>query len=268
MPQKLRCEVSDVVDHGERVYSVLLKPERPAPRFLPGQFLHLALDPYRPGDFWPDSRVFSIASSPTERDTLRITYAVKGAFTTRMEAELAEGREVWVKLPYGEFTIAGDADVCLIAGGTGITAFTAFLSGLPAESRQQIDLFYGARQPGLLVYRPMVQEGPAAARAFAPHFLAEQNVDGADCLHGRLDMGTIGGLIREPGATTYYLSGPPAMLTTLQQRTRGPVCGSRARPSGRVGDEHAQEPTRRAREDRVLDRHDLDGHQRHAGNDP
>jgi ferredoxin-NADP reductase len=167
MPQKLRCEVSNVVDHGERVYSVLLKPERPAPRFSPGQFLHLALDPYRSGDFWPDSRVFSIASSPTERDGLRITYAVKGAFTTRMETELAEGREVWVKLPYGEFTIAGDADVCLIAGGTGITAFTAFLAGLQAENRQQIDLFYGARQPGLLVYRPLVQEAATSCRIFA-----------------------------------------------------------------------------------------------------
>src|SRR5512137_1921961 len=108
MPQKLRCEVSEVIDHGERVYSVLLAPEKPAPRFLPGQFLHLALDPFRPGDFWPDSRVFSIANSPAERDRLRITYAVKGAFTARMEAELAAGREAWVKLPYGEFTIAGD----------------------------------------------------------------------------------------------------------------------------------------------------------------
>ena len=217
MPQKLRCEVSDVVDHGERVYSILLTPERAAPRFLAGQFLHLALDPYRPGDFWPDSRVFSIASSPTERDRLRITYAVKGPFTTRMEAELAKGREVWVKLPYGEFTIAGDAGVCLIAGGTGITAFTAFLSGLSAEHRQWIDLFYGARQPGLLVYRPMVQEAAGRCPRLRPHYLAEQNVNGTDCLRGRLDMGTIGGLIREAGTATYYLSGPPAMLTTLQR---------------------------------------------------
>ena len=217
MPLKLRCQVSDVIDHGERVYSVLLKPEKPAPRFLPGQFLHLALDPYRPGDFWPDSRVFSIASPPTERDDLRITYAVKGVFTTRMEAELAAGRQVWVKLPYGEFTIAGDADTCLIAGGTGITAFTAFLSALPAESRQQIDLFYGARQPGLLVYRPMVQEAETRCPGLHAHFVAEHDLDGADCLRGRLDMGTIGELIRDAKTATYYLSGPPTMLTALRR---------------------------------------------------
>jgi ferredoxin-NADP reductase len=217
MPLKLQCDVSDVIDHGERVYSVLLKPERPAPRFAPGQFLHLALDPYRPGDFWPDSRVFSIASSSTERDTLRITYAVKGAFTTRMEAELTAGREVWVKLPYGEFTVARDDDVCLLAGGTGITAFTGFISGLSTEHRQQIDLFYGAKQPGLLIYRPLVQEAASRCPGLRSHFLAERNLNGADCLPGRLDMGTIGDLIRDPETVTYYLSGPPAMLTTLQR---------------------------------------------------
>ena len=105
MPQKILSRVKEVVNHGERVYSIFLIPDSPAPRFLPGQFLHLALDPYIPGDFWPESRVFSIASAPSERHLLRLTYAVKGQFTSRMEAELCPGREVWLKLPYGEFTI-------------------------------------------------------------------------------------------------------------------------------------------------------------------
>ena len=118
MPLKFRCQVTEILAHGERVYSLFLKPEQAAPRFLPGQFLHLALDAYTPGDFWPDSRTFSIASAPTERRLLRITYAVKGKFTTRMEAELHAGSLVWVKMPYGEFTVPSDQDVCLLAGGT------------------------------------------------------------------------------------------------------------------------------------------------------
>ena len=217
MPQRLRCDVSAVVDHGERVYSVLLKPEKPAPRFAPGQFLHLALDPYRPGDFWPDSRVFSIASSPTEREALRITYSVKGVFSTRMETELVPGRQVWVKLPYGEFCVEGDTDVCLLAGGTGITAFTAFLAGLSAKHAARIDLFYGARQPGLLIYRSVVEEAVARIPCLHAHYLAEQNANGSGCLTGRLEWGTIGGLIRAPRAMTYYLSGPPPMLTALRR---------------------------------------------------
>ena len=94
-----------VTDHGEHVYTVELEPAMAVPPFKPGQFLHLAIDPYDGAGFWPESRVFSIASSPRERDRLTITYAVKGAFTTRMERELAPGAPAWAKLPYGEFTI-------------------------------------------------------------------------------------------------------------------------------------------------------------------
>src|SRR5699024_1464423 len=118
---------------GERVYTLVLRPERRVPRFRAGQFLHLALDRYDPTGFWPESRVFSIASPPDGRDEVRITYAVKGGFTSRMEAEAVEGREVWIKLPYGDFVVDAAADVALFAVGTGVTAFTAFLEGLPPD---------------------------------------------------------------------------------------------------------------------------------------
>ena len=62
--RRMPCTVRDVIDHGERVYTVDLAPSMPVPRFTPGQFLHLALDPYQADGFWPESRVFSIASSP------------------------------------------------------------------------------------------------------------------------------------------------------------------------------------------------------------
>jgi ferredoxin-NADP reductase len=143
--------VRRVTDHGERVHTVELEPGMTMPRFRPGQFLHLALDRYDPGGFWPDSRVFSIASSPAERDRLEITYAVKGAFTSRMERELAAGVAVWAKLPYGEFVVDPGTDAVLFAGGTGITAFTAFLQSLEPERTSRVLLFYGARTPDLFV---------------------------------------------------------------------------------------------------------------------
>ena len=149
--------VIGVTDHGEHVYTVELRPLAPVPRFKPGQFLHLALDRYEPGGFWPESRVFSIASSPTDRDRLSITFAVKGAFTTRMERELTEGVAVWAKLPYGEFVVDPARDAVLFAGGTGVTAFTAFLQSLTPERAPRVLLFYGARKPNLFVYRSLVE---------------------------------------------------------------------------------------------------------------
>ncbi len=143
--QKLACTVERITAHGERVYTVALRPERQVPRFRAGQFLHLALDGYDPSGFWPESRVFSIASASTERESLRITYAVHGHYTARMERDLTEGRSVWIKMPYGDFVIDGGRDVVLFAGGTGITGFTAFLDSLSPADRQSVVLAYGAR---------------------------------------------------------------------------------------------------------------------------
>src|SRR5664280_3730978 len=163
--------VRAVTDHGEHVYTVELEPTMSVPRFRPGQFLHLALDPPQPGGFWPESRVFSIASSPRERDRLAITYAVKGAFTARMERELAPGRTVWVKLPYGEFVVDPGTDAVLFAGGTGVTAFTAFLQSLQPDQAARVLLFYGARKPNLFVYGPVAAACARAVPSLACSFV-------------------------------------------------------------------------------------------------
>jgi len=119
---KFPCLVNKIIDHRDHVYTVDLSPERQLPRFRPGHFLHLALDDYDPSSFWPESRVFSIASSSVQRDHLKITYSARGCYTTRMGNELQEGQWVWVKLPYGDFVIRDANKVVLLAGGTGITA--------------------------------------------------------------------------------------------------------------------------------------------------
>ena len=206
--RKIACAVARVTDHGERVYTVELETATPVPRFTPGQFLHLALDDYEPGGFWPESRVFSIASSPRQRDRLAITYAVKGRFTARMEKELAERRAVWVKLPYGDFVIDQSRDAVLFAGGTGVTAFTAFLRSLEPGRAPRVLLLYGARTRDLFVYGPLAEDRAREVPALASCLVAEASdgvlsVDAAWPLIGPLD---------EP---LFYLSGPPAMLAAL-----------------------------------------------------
>jgi nucleoside-diphosphate-sugar epimerase/ferredoxin-NADP reductase len=206
-----------VIDHSDRVYSVFLSPHSPIPRFRPGQFLHLALDPYDPGDFWPESRVFSIASSPRERSALRITYAVKGQFTSRMEAELHAGREVWVKLPYGEFTINPGRDVCLLAGGTGITAFTAFLEDLRDDYERDVQLFYGARRPQLLIFQGMAERVRLRCPRFRAWYFAEEGSEGGEMIAGRINLDHVWAQLHEPLSASYYLAGPPQMLLTMKQ---------------------------------------------------
>lgn len=212
--RKIPCMVRGVTDHGERVYTVELEPSTALPRFMPGQFLHLALDAYEPGGFWPDSRVFSIASSPSDRDRLTITYAVKGAFTTRMERELAEGVAVWTKLPYGEFVVDPGTDAVLFAGGTGITAFTAFLRSLQPGWASRVLLFYGARTPDLFVYGPLATECAGRAPALTCNLVCEQT-------QGRLTVNAAWPAIGTLVDPVFYLSGPPPMLAALTAQLRG-----------------------------------------------
>ncbi|NLI78225.1 MAG: FAD-dependent oxidoreductase [Candidatus Riflebacteria bacterium] len=259
MPRKIRCTVESVVDHGERVYSVFLQPQSPVPAFKPGQFLHLTVDPFDPAGFWPESRVFSIASSPSDRKRLQVCYSVKGKYTTRMESVLAPGLEVWAKLPYGEFVIAPDRDVVLIAGGTGISAFTAFLGALTPAQARSVFLVYGARTPALHLFRAEILDRLAAVPAFQACFFAERDSAGEPgaspatassdgpagatgatpaaapaaprtaapaagrqpiALSGRIDLEAVWPLLPNPAASVFYLSGPPVMLTALSDQLK------------------------------------------------
>jgi ferredoxin-NADP reductase len=211
--RKIACRVTRVVDHGDRVYTVELAPSSPVPRFRPGQFLHLALDDYEPGGFWPESRVFSIASSPRMRGQLAMTYAVKGSFTARMERELTGGRDVWVKLPYGEFVIDQARDAVLFAGGTGVTAFTAFLQSLEPVGAPRVLLFYGARTPDLFVYGPLVEACAKEVPSFTCTLVTETT-------HGVLSVDAAWPAIEALADPAFYLSGPPGMLAALTAQLR------------------------------------------------
>ena len=153
-PVRIKALVNSVVAHGEGVYSVTLAPEGRIPRFKPGQFLHLTVDAYDPvSGYWPESRAFSIAS-PVGSDTLLIVYSVKGVYTRKMEKSLEPGKEVWLKLPYGDFTIEKniqpDQDIVLVAGGTGISPFVPYLDALVTGASPRVPSIYTMESGSIL----------------------------------------------------------------------------------------------------------------------
>jgi ferredoxin-NADP reductase len=222
--QKILCRVNRIVDHGEHVYTVDLVPERKVPIFKPGQFLHLALDPYDPGDFWPESRVFSIASPLQQRNRISITYSVRGRFTARMERELTEGKTAWIKMPYGDFIIQTKGDVVLLAGGTGITAFTSFLSDTMIKNLHKFYLAYGVRNAQMLIYRNYIDQCVRNIDHFHLWYFIEEKPKGfshnGSEIIGRLTINEIWDKIENPLETTYYLSGPPEMIHTLSRELK------------------------------------------------
>ena len=222
-PRRLRCTVSEVVYHSDEVSSIRLEPEKRPPRFKPGQFLHLALDEFDPTTgYWPESRVFSIASKPGE-DSLLVVYAVKGGYTARMRRELEKGKAVWCKLPYGEFTMQdNDAEeLTLIAGGTGFTPFASFLANaLSAGGRTKIRLLYGVRRPELVIFDDLLVKLQSSLEDFRLGLLIEQGAEDYRALAaepGRLSVEKAIEITEQPEVAAYYLSGPPAMIEAFKK---------------------------------------------------
>ena len=187
-------------------------------RFKPGQFLHLAIDPYDPSFNWPDSRVFSIANSPDCNNKLEILISPKGAYTQRIIREIQIGSKVWIKLPFGifNFDAAANKNVVLIAGGTGISPFLSFLRSqlinpLPFVS---LTLFYGVRNPALIIFNATLAECREKINRFHYQVYCENDTVESDPImhHGILPVKEIVNNTSKMTDLVYYLSGPAAMI--------------------------------------------------------
>jgi ferredoxin-NADP reductase len=131
-----------------------------------------------------------------------------------MEQRLKAGGTVWIKLPYGDFVIDNTTDAVLIAGGTGISAFTAFIEALPATNQHQVMLVYGARTPSLFLFQDMIRAQQSRVANFGVLLFAEEAAV-PPCHPGRISLETVWLRLDATAPKVFYLSGPPAMLSAL-----------------------------------------------------
>ncbi len=240
-PLRVQATVTSRTDHGFGVVSVALAVGRRYTRFRPGQFLHLALDDFDPmGGHWPESRVFSIASRPNQ-ESLTVVFSVKGRFTRRMAEELKVGRQVWLRLPYGDFVVDGSitgAHLVLVAGGTGITPYVPLLETLACgESRlsSRVSLIYGVRCAPLLLFLETIRACEANQTGFRARLFVEDPAGAPADLPvtaGRLSAERILELAPNDADSRFHLSGPPAMIADLTAA----LGGSGVRPGAIVVD--------------------------------
>lgn len=221
-PVKIKCFVFSITRHDDSVFSVTLQTERSIPKFLPGQFMHIALDPYDPTlGYWPESRVFSIASAPSDNH-ISFAYSVVGPFTANMKRQLSVGKEVWVRLPYGHFTLKASPkeEVVMVAGGTGVTPFISFiLHEMQRPSNLSVKLVYGVRKTSLFLFQDILLEAIARLHRFQCFFFSEQ-IDHEDkrfpVSQGRLSLDGIWKMVSDPLNATFYLSGPLVMINSFR----------------------------------------------------
>jgi ferredoxin-NADP reductase len=181
-------------------------------QYRPGQFLHLALDPYDATQPWPESRCFSIQSPPAKSErTLEISFSTKGAFTKRMAQELVPGREVCLKMPYGDLldTDFSSRPCVFIAGGTGVTPFLSLFLDESFGRYTQVCLYLGVRNPSYHVFAKELEQAQRANPAFAVEVVRED-------VQGHIPLDQV--LAKHGKGAVYFISGPPVMIRSFRER--------------------------------------------------
>ncbi|MDR2026245.1 MAG: FAD-dependent oxidoreductase [Prevotellaceae bacterium] len=206
--KKYKAETVSVQNPFAGVYTLEFSSEKRF-KFAPGEFLHLALDEYDPSGAWPESRCFSIQTAP-EEENIKITYAVKGRFTQRMEQELSVGKQVWLKLPFGDlFTQEHSREnVVFIAGGTGITPFLSLFTDKSFAEYLNPALYLGFRNRDLHFYHNETERAQCLNSGLKITVFY-QDTDGV------IDIEQIHA--SNPDAGAFFISGPPVMIKNFKQ---------------------------------------------------
>jgi sulfhydrogenase subunit gamma (sulfur reductase) len=134
--------------------------DRQAFAYLPGQFAELSL-------FGKGESPIGIASSPTEEGALLFSVKRMGVLTSELHAS-APGRKMGVRGPLGHpfpWERLEGKDIVIASGGFAFTTLRSAITYiLHPDNRPRfgkITVVYGAREPGELLYKTMLEEWKA-----------------------------------------------------------------------------------------------------------
>ncbi|MFF8594482.1 2Fe-2S iron-sulfur cluster-binding protein [Streptomyces sp. NPDC015220] len=216
-PRTHRLRVTEVIAETADAHSLVLQaPPESADRFTyrPGQFLTLRLPGTGAG---PQARCYSLASSPHTGEPMKVTVKrVAGGYGSNWVCDVVRpGDDLETLPPAGTFTPDSlDADLLLVAGGSGITPVLSIAKSALAIGRGRLTLLYANRDESSVIFRDelrrLAEDHPDRLVLF--HWLESlQGLPGAD----RLSTVLAPYADREA-----YLCGPAPMTRAVEQSLR------------------------------------------------
>lgn len=207
--KKYKTRIVSIKNVVDGVYTIELESLKGRFKYAPGQFLHITLDEYDPSMQWPESRCFSVQSSPKEK-TLKITYAVKGEFTQNMANQFSVDTEVWIKLAYGDLFTQdhNKQNTVFISGGTGLTPYLSLFTDPSFSLYENPKVYMGFRERSLQIYNKELE-------------LAQKNCSSVSLKNyyqdtdGVIDIAKI--LSESEKSSSFFISGPPVMIKNFKE---------------------------------------------------
>lgn len=163
--------------------------------------------PHPHTDLRGNRRYFTIASSPTEKDIMiGIRISTPGSSFKRKLSNLQSADTLVASQIAGDFILPDDPakKLVFLAGGIGITPFRSMVKYLLDTSRKlDIILIYAAKNEGEFVYKELFDE---AVKKLGIKVYYKT---------GRIDAGFIQKEVTDYHERLFYISGPPAMVSSL-----------------------------------------------------
>ncbi|MCU1420829.1 MAG: hypothetical protein JWN36_480 [Microbacteriaceae bacterium] len=191
--------------------------------FRPGQYMELAM-PHTRADARGVRRVFSVSSAPAA-DT--VTFGVKvpevsSSFKRELGA-LQPGTRLHGTAIGGDFVLPSDSTVplLLVAGGIGITPFISQLRHMTQSGEHRdVVVVYAVRGEDEFAYAEELEAAGVPVLVVAPNPPERMPAGWQYLGPGRLDGSVLADRVPRLTSRTAYVSGPPAMVTSLRRELR------------------------------------------------
>jgi ferredoxin-NADP reductase len=207
-------------------YTFYFKRTPESPEFTPGQYFEIKLDIKNP-DERGDAHVFTISSSPTDREFYTITTRIiQSTFKHRL-AQLQPGELVQFDGPWNDlnFDEHDKSPHVFLAGGIGITPYHSIVKYVQEKNLDtQMILFVSWKNRNEMIFDDFFRNANNHLENFTyvPTITDEQlNPSEWDGETGRIDEVMIKKYVSQLNVSKYFFSGPPAMVSALKEIVKG-----------------------------------------------
>ena len=190
--------------------------------FKPGQYLEFTLG-HKKADSRGNRRYFTIASSPTEKELrLGVKFYPQPSSFKKALAQMDDGDTIIASQLSGDFVMPSNKKkkLVFVAGGIGITPFRSMLKYLiDLGQKRDIVLIYSNKKEADIIYKNIFEQAAKLLGIKTIYTLTDlKNIETKWAgKRGAIDGRMILKEIKDWQQRTYYISGPPSMVTGIEK---------------------------------------------------
>ncbi len=219
----MKLKLVEKRDEAQGTKSFFFEPEKPV-KYIAGQYYYFTLPKLNHPDERGNTRHFTLSSSPTEGNILRITTRIRqeSGYKKTLD-ELKIGDLIEGEGPNGSFVLneSDKSQQVFLAGGIGITPFRTMIKSIIDKNLGiPVHLIYANSIPEQITFRKELEGWSKEYSKFFKLDMAisklEESKEKWNGIVGRVDAELVKKLTSSYTKPTFWLCGPPPMVDALE----------------------------------------------------